>query len=120
LRSTLSVLDDQLAEFLTDALIAFDIPQACVVTRSEMGGDPAEPTIITTPHSCEGWVDTYQASERIDDSVLVSDRKVFVVASTLSITPTTSDTVTIGGATFSIISIQRDPAGAAWVLQARV
>jgi hypothetical protein len=52
--------------------------------------------------------------------VQVNDRKVFIVASTLAITPAPGNTTTIGGSTYSIITVQRDPAGACWVLQCRV
>lgn len=116
----LSILTGYLAEQLTDALTAFDIPMSCVVTRQETTGPEWDPVITPVPYACSGWVDDYDAAEHVDSNVLVSDRKVYVVASTLAIVPTPSDAVTIGGATYSIISVQRDPAGTAWVCQCRI
>lgn len=116
----MSILDGALAEQITDALTAFDIPRSAVVTTQEVSGPPWEPVITDVPHSCSGWVDTYEAAERVDSDIQVNDRKVFIVASTLAITPVAGNTVTIGGATYSIIRVERDPAGACWVLQARV
>jgi hypothetical protein len=116
----LSILDsDLLATELTDALTAFDIPQSATVTVREMSGPEWEPVITDVPHACSGWRDSFSAADRANGDVLVTDVKVFIVASSLDITPTTSDKVTIGGATFSIITIQLDPASAAYVCQCR-
>jgi hypothetical protein len=116
-----SILDSDLAEQLTDALTAFDIPQDAVVTTQESSGPPWEPIITNVPHACSGWVDEYDASYRASSLIQMNDRKVFIVVSTLDVTPAPGNTVQIaGGTTFSIISVERDPAGACWVLQARV
>lgn len=53
-------------------------------------------------------------------AILVFSYAAAILASTLAITPTTSDTVTIRGTTYSIIDVSTDPAQALWVVQARV
>jgi hypothetical protein len=115
----LSILDGELADQLTDALTAFDIPQSCVVTVQETSGPEWEPVIVDVPYTCSGWIDNYATIDHVDSSVQVNDRKVFVLCSSLSVTPAPSNKVTIGGATYTIINVQRDPAGTAWVMQCR-
>ena len=116
----MSILDGYLADQLTDALTAADIPMACVVTVQETSGPDYDPTITYVPYACSGWVDTYSTLDHVDSAVLVNDRKIFIVASSLAITPAPPNTVTIAGTTYTVISVERDPAGACWVLQARV
>ncbi|MGD9923654.1 MAG: hypothetical protein AB7O60_03325 [Variibacter sp.] len=101
-------------------MIDANVPQSCVLTTQETSGPPDEPTTVDVPHACSGWVDTYDTAERANGDVLVNDRKVYILASSLDVTPAPGNTVTVDGATFSIISVQRDPAGAAWVCQCRV
>lgn len=115
----MSILDSELATILTDALTAFDIPQSCVVTRNEVSGPPFDPIITPVAHPCKGWVDNYNQIDHVDSSVMVNDRKVFVVCSSLDIVPSTADTLTISGTTYAIVSVQRDPARACWVIQGR-
>lgn len=115
----MSILDSELADTLTDALSAFDIPQSCVVTRTTLSGPPFDPTTTTTDYDCVGWRDTYSAMEHANNTVLMSDVKIYVVASSLSITPATPDKITINGRSYNIINVSADPAGACWVIQAR-
>lgn len=116
----MSILDGELATALTDALIGADIPQAAVVTTQETSGPPWEPVTVDVPHNCSGWVDSYETAEIDGENILRSDRKVYVLCNALDVTPAPLNTLTIDGATFSIIAVERDPAGAAWVLQCRV
>lgn len=115
----MSVLDGELADLLTDALTDADIPQSCVVTVQSHSGPDYAPIITNLPHTCKGWADTYAAFELADSSVRSDDRKVFVLCASLAIVPVPGSSVTIGSKTFEIVGVQRDPAGAAWVLQCR-
>ncbi|KIZ37085.1 MULTISPECIES: hypothetical protein [Rhodopseudomonas] len=115
----ISILDGDLADQLTDALIAADIPQSAVLTVQELSGPEWDPTYTDVPYDCLGWVDNYAQIDHVDSSVQVNDRKVYVLCSTLAVVPTTANTLTISGSTYGIIAIQRDPAGTAWVLQCR-
>ncbi|ARQ01708.1 head-tail joining protein [Pseudorhodoplanes sinuspersici] len=113
----MSVFD--LAPELVDALYAAGIPGAAVLTVQTIGGTALEPTVIDTPHICAAWVDDYEASQVDGTSILRNDRKVYVVASSLSVTPVAGNTITINGSTYTVINVERDPAGACFVLQAR-
>lgn len=115
----MSILDGSLATELTDALSAFDIPMACVVTRNEVSGPPFDPTITPVAHPCSGWVDNYAQLDHVDSAVQINDRKAFVLCSSLDITPTTADKLAIGSVNYVIVRVERDPAGACWVIQAR-
>ncbi|WP_448031981.1 hypothetical protein [Bradyrhizobium liaoningense] len=114
----MSILPD-LATELQDALSAFDIPMACVVTRFVESGPPFDPVLTPVDHACSGWIDNYTQLDHVDSAVQINDRKAFVLCSSLDITPTTADQFKLGGVSYSIISVQRDPAGACWVIQAR-
>lgn len=52
-------------------------------------------------------------------AIHASDRKVMLIADDLSLVPSTSDFVKIGGETFSIINIRSDVGENIWILQAR-
>ena len=114
-----SILDGELADLLTDALTNADIPQSCVVTRQEQSGPDYAPIITNVPYDCQGWIDDYAERDRDGTLVQVNDRRVFILCASLDITPSTADSVTVDGVSYSIISVQRDPAGAAFVIQAR-
>ena len=115
----MSILDSELADTLADALNAFDIPQVCTITRNATSGSPFNPTLTPTDYTSTGWRDTYSAEELRDSTVLVTDVKVYVLAPGALIEPRATDTITIGGHSYQIINVQRDPAGAAWVCQCR-
>lgn len=117
----LSILDDgSLALSLTDALDAAGILGDVTVTRTTSSGPPDEPVQTITDYPCKGWIDEYSTQDRVAGDVLVNDRLVFIVTSTLSGVPTVNDSVTVGDDTFSIISVKIDPAHTCWVLQCRV
>jgi len=116
----LSILDGELAATLTDALIEADIPGALVIRRQETSGPPWDPVTSDVDYNCMGWIDDYDAASRAGSLVQQNDRKVFVVASTLVIAPIVTDRLVVGTTLYTIIGVQRDPAGACWVLQCRV
>jgi hypothetical protein len=113
------LLDGSLAQTLTDALIAHDLPYALTVRRTESNGDPFNPEQVTTDYAASGWVDDYAAQDVDGTLIRQTDRKAFVLCSSLDIDPSPTDRLVVSGATFTIISVQRDPAGACWVVQAR-
>ena len=116
-----SILDGELAETLVDALNSASIPQALSFVRTEVDPDspPWDPSSTDVSYPCSGWVDDYRATDRLDGSILTNDRKVFVLVSSLSVTPAASEHLTIDGLSYSIVSVEVDPAGACWVMQAR-
>jgi hypothetical protein len=118
-----TVLTGYIHDSLTDALTAADVLADAIVTQQVISGPDYDPTITNVDYPCFGWVDTFTNLERIDSSVLQSDRKTYLLASSLTaldVTPVPGNTVTIAGATYIIVTVQLDPAGACWVLQCRV
>lgn len=113
------LLDGSLAQTLTDALIAHDLPYALKVQHLESNGDPFNPETVWVDHACMGWVDDYAAQDVDGTLIRQTDRKAFVLCSSLDIDPSPTDRLVVSGATFTIVSVQRDPAGACWVVQAR-
>jgi hypothetical protein len=115
----LSVLDSELADALTDALVSADIPQSASIARDTPSGPPYAPEITTTNHACSGWVDEYSTIEHALSGIDVNDRKVYILANSLDITPRPNDRVSINNSTYTVIAVAKDAASAAWVLQAR-
>lgn len=94
------------------------------LTRTTVtGGDPYDPgsgTTTTETFACQAFEDTYSTFERQNTLIQAGDVKVVVLATTLATTPTTADKITTRGVTRSIVSVERDPAGATWTCQVRV
>ncbi len=87
-----------------------------------VGGDVYDPTSgtpTTTSYTCKGMVDEYTRFERQNSQIEANDRKILVLANSLSITPELDDTITIRSATYTILSVDIDPANAVWVIQGR-
>ncbi|MBJ3777874.1 hypothetical protein [Acuticoccus mangrovi] len=119
----MSLLVGPLATEIAAALEAEGVPYAVTVTRME-GGEPANPwdpptDPVPTEYPCRGWRDEWD--QDVVDGTLIqqNDVKIVVLATTLSIVPTSSETVTVDGLTYNIINITTDPANATFTLQAR-
>lgn len=80
--------------------------------------DPPEPT--STDYTCKAIVETYSERMRAEGLVHVKDRKVLILANSLSVRPRTNDRVTISGITFLVMNVETDPATAVWTLQGRM
>lgn len=95
-----------------------------VLTRETPGTpDPSSPWIPGTPttatYACKAIVDTYSDFAVANSLVDAQDRKVLILATSLSVAPTDLDKVTIRGATYRIISVDTDPADAVWECQCK-
>lgn len=119
----MSILEGELAEIIGEAIGGADLFYAATLTRTTVtGGDPWDPgsgveTTVTFP--CQAFEDTYSIFERQNTLIQAGDVKVVVLATTLATVPTTADKITTRGVTRSIVSVERDPAGATFTLQAR-
>lgn len=75
----------------------------------------------TTSHTAKGLVSRYKSSEIDGTRIQQGDRRVRVMIA--SISPATAikpkDRVTIGGETLILMDAAKDPAGVAWLCQAR-
>jgi hypothetical protein len=114
-----SILEGALAQTIGKAMAGTFY--AATVTRLTPGAgpshDPGEPT--ETDYTCKAIVDTYKAWERVGTTIQANDRKVLVLATSLDIVPKPGDTVTIRGATYTVVDVGSDPALATYKLQVR-
>lgn len=97
---------------------------ACTVTRTVPGEpDPSTPWIpgapVATGYACKGIVDSYSDFAIANSLVDAQDRKVLILATSLSITPTDTDKVTIRGNEYQILEVKTDPARAVWELRCK-
>lgn len=87
------------------------------VTLTPDGQGGMTETSETAP--AKGMVEQYSAYERARDAIPSTDVKLIVLQKDVAIRPDLSSRVTIRGQTYSIQSIEEDPAQAAWTLQGR-
>jgi hypothetical protein len=96
----------------------------CTLTRSTPAApDPAAPWAPgepeTTAYPCLGMVEAYSDYAIANSIVDAQDRKVMILASSLTIVPTDLDTVTIRGASYRVLQVKTDPGRAVWELRVR-
>lgn len=117
----MSILEDELAELISDSLQAADLPYAVQVTVMVPGVGAGWDSGPSTPqnHDCQGWRDVWTYRELLNTNILASDVKVMILAPTLDIDPNTAATITVKGQTLAIVKGALDAAGALWVVQAR-
>lgn len=95
------------------------------LTRQEFAGDSPDiafdpPAPTETEFTCKALVTKYSFKLRAEGLVQANDRKVLILAPSLSIDPIPTDRVTIGGTTFVLSEdIAIDPANAVWVCRGK-
>ena len=99
-------------------LVSMTLTTRTVGTR---GGNLTAGTSPTTSNiTCEGFVDKYKLYQIDGSRVRADDRKVVIIADSLSgAVPEPGDTVTISGKTRNIIDVAQDPASATYECQSR-
>jgi len=109
-----AIVGDALGDIFRDGSIS--VPGA-QTTDGQGGYTVGDPTVST----CKLLVDDYSDFRRASAGIPASDRKIIVLASTISpaVVPTVGWTVTASGRAWQIIAVTRDPAGATYELQAR-
>lgn len=118
----MSILTDgSLASRLIARLVAAGLPYGVVIRRTETdNSDPFNPGTTIVDYTASGWIDTFDARDIDGTLIKSSDVKAFVLTSSVSVTPTTTDKLVANSKTYTIVAVHRDPAGACWVVQARV
>lgn len=96
-----------------DAVLTRDVPV--------ISPDPADPLPPqTATYGCkaivEGYSDYYKANGLVD----AKDRKVLILATSLSVRPEPGDRVTIRNVTFTLQDVTVDPAEAVWTCRGRM
>ncbi len=76
--------------------------------------DPPLPT--STTYACKAIVEMYSQRLRQDGLIKANERKVLILANSISVTPEPDDRITIRGITFTICKdgVGTDPALAVW------
>lgn len=120
----MSILDGDIADTIADALTNAGLPLDVVLSRTVPGEpDPETPWIpgtpVTTNYTCKGWADRFTEEWEAGTTILAGDVRIFILATTLDVTPQPGDVVTVRGDSRTIISVSTDPALASWDLQAR-
>lgn len=96
--------------------------QAGALRRTTSDSDPFNPTQTTTDYPCTFAVLDY-ATKDIDGSLIKqTDQMAYLSTAGLTISPTTTDILVIGGATRTIVNVKPlSPAGTVlmWELQVR-
>lgn len=94
-------------------------------TRSGPAEDPGPP--VPTNYACKAIHEEWSTSYLTGGLVTSSDRKILILATTLSVEPLPGDKITIRGETFTVVpgdsagapAVSTDPAKATWTLRAR-
>lgn len=77
--------------------------------------DPFDPPApVATEYACKAIVEAYADKFRLEGLVQANERKVLILATSLSVRPRPQDRVTIRGITFTITDVKTDPAEAVW------
>ena len=115
----MSILDElpaEVAEALDDVFRPAVLKVPGVSTPDGQGGwvagDPAS-------YPCKALVDDYSDFRRSSAGIPATDRKIIILAASLSVEPSVGHTVTAEGRDWQIIALTRDPAVATWEVQGR-
>ena len=118
-------MKDEVQEAIQQAFVSMqEYLQEVTYKHQEFGDydpDTGGPSVVEVTSTFDAIVRGY--SDFIVNSsagaIHASDRKVMLIASDLSLVPSTSDYLEIGGDTFSIINVRSDVGGNLWILQIR-
>ena len=82
-------------------------------------GDAIE--FVTATHPCKALVETYSMSMRIDGLVSENERKIMILAGSISVVPKVGDIITVNGKQeFMVLEVSTDPATAIWTCKGRM
>lgn len=118
-------LRDAIRQAVQQGITALD-DLALLSTYTSVGTPSYTPSTgtITTPNTAYTNVPvaftSFDKKEIDGKTVKPNDQKAIIACLDLAATPTLNDTITAAdGTVWSVMGIQRDPAGAVWVLQVR-
>jgi len=123
----MSILEDDIAEWVADALEAADIPYSMTIPRSHQEPPPDDwpswqewtAPITTVEHEFQGFVDVYDARLIAAGVVNVGDVKIILIQQGMPFRPELTDTITARGETYTILDITEDPARATLEVRAK-
>jgi hypothetical protein len=92
-----------------------EVGGAGIIRRYTKSGPSYDPTLTPTDYPCTVFQDMVELTKMTGTLIEVNDRRVYVAASGLMITPTTADKWVLDGREYAIKSVrplQPDPNGA--------
>lgn len=95
---------------------------AATLTRDVVPSSPAydafdPPAPVPVDYPCKAVVENYADKFRLEGLVQTNERKVLILATSLSVRPQPNDRVTIRGITFTVVDVKTDPAESVWELR---
>ena len=98
-----------------DAILTRDVP-----AMNSPDIDPFDPPAPNSvDYSCKAIGESFAETFMVHGVVKNQDRRILILANSLSVTPTVDDRITYGGITYVIIAVEVDAANAVWVCQGR-
>jgi len=114
--SILDDLPDAIAEALDDVFRDGVLKVPGGWDSDGQGGQlPRDPV----EHTCKALVDDYSDMRRATAGIPAHDRKIIILAASLSVAPAVGHTINAEGRDWQIIALSRDPAKATWEAQGR-
>lgn len=80
--------------------------QDATLVRETQGGDPWDPVTSNTEFACQAAVMAYSQNLIDGTRIQADDRQIYLSTESLTITPTTSDSLSVGGVSFSILNVR--------------
>lgn len=115
----MSILDD-LPDVIAEALDDVFRPAVLLVPGSKVsdgqGGWKPGPAV---EYPCKALVDDYSDMRRATSGIQTNDRKIIILAASVSVQPAVGHAIRAEGRDWQIISLSRDPAAATWECQGR-
>lgn len=78
---------------------------AALIRRTTPGAGLNPGTSTTTDYACIAVVDDYSVRDRDGSVIKVGDRRIYVAAKDLAVTPTVGDQVVVGGTAFRVVGV---------------
>jgi hypothetical protein len=83
------------------------------------GGGGAITTSSPTTFACKAQIQAMSERMRAAEGYADSDQRIFILASSLAVMPTSDDEITLGGTRWGIASVDQDPARSYWEVRGR-
>lgn len=116
-----SPLDGSLAKIIGRAMngLFLDATLTRDVAQDSPAPEPGNPpVIVTVDYTCKAIVEEFSDFYKLQSLVQANERKILVLANSITTAPMQNDRVTIRGKTYTVVSVSTDPALATYELRA--
>lgn len=112
----MSLLNGQLSAVFTRAFAGIYLP-ATLHSRAVADDGEGSLTAVWTDYPCRAQIDSMTEAMRAQAGYADTDKRILVLAGTLSIKPDTDCAITVKGERFNVASINSDPAESYWEIR---